>query len=61
MHHSSRSRREPYVRGSERFEMKGSRGAMEETKTAQGTAPPLQLSPIKNERPKCPLSASYVG
>jgi hypothetical protein len=32
MHHSSRSRREPYVHGSERLEMKGSRGAMEKRK-----------------------------
>jgi len=43
MHHSSRSRREPYVRGSEGFWMKGSHGAIEDTKTARGTAPLLAI------------------
>jgi hypothetical protein len=31
------------VRGSERFEIKGSRGAIEDTKTARGTAPLLAI------------------
>jgi hypothetical protein len=38
-----RAGREPYVRGSERFEIKGSRGAIEDTKTARGTAPLLAI------------------
>jgi hypothetical protein len=39
MHDSSRSRRKPYVRGSEGFKINALRGAIEETKTARGTAP----------------------